>query len=139
MPKFTITNVLNDVTDEAHVTKMCYKDAFLNSEINNYTTFLMIKSWTSKKHTGTLNFTNVMIKCSPQIRKHIMKCMMVMFTWDYQGVKVLITSLYHSAIIAINSTISLVKAQIGICQVPVANVLDGRKLRTVNVTFWRSA
>ena len=63
---------------------------------------------------------------------------MVMFTWDYQGVKVLITSLYQSAIIAISSTISLVNAQITICQLPVANELDGTKLRIATVTLKRS-
>ena len=31
------------------------------------------KFWTSKMYTGTPKFKNVMIKCSPQIRKHIMK------------------------------------------------------------------
>ena len=48
MPKLTITNVPNDMTDEALVTKICDKDAFLNSEINNDATFSVIKSWTSK-------------------------------------------------------------------------------------------
>ena len=73
MPKIRITNVPNEMTDEALVTKICDKDAFLNSEINNDATFSVIKSWTSKRYTGTPNFKNVMIKCSPQIRKHIMK------------------------------------------------------------------
>ena len=59
--------------------------------------------------------------------------MMVMFTWDNQGVKVLITSLYHSDIIAINSTSSLVNAKIRICQLPEAHVLEGAKLRIVTV------
>ena len=54
---------------------------------------------------------------------------MVMFTWDYQGVKVLITSLYHSAMIATSSTISLMNAQIKICQLPVGKVPDGTKQR----------
>ena len=39
MPKITITNVPNDMTDEALVTKICDKNAFLNSELNNYATF----------------------------------------------------------------------------------------------------
>ena len=55
MPNFTITNVTNDMTDEALVTKICDKDAFLNSEINNDATFSVIKSWTSKRYTGTQN------------------------------------------------------------------------------------
>ena len=73
MPKITITNFPNDMTDEALVTKICDKDAFINSEIHNDTTFSVIKSWTSKMYTGTPNFKNVMIKCSPQIRKNITK------------------------------------------------------------------
>ena len=63
---------------------------------------------------------------------------MFMFTWDYQGVKVLITYLYHSAIIAIITTISLVNGLIRICQLPMANVLDGTKLNFVTVTLWTS-
>ena len=57
---------------------------------------------------------------------------MVMFTWDYHDVKVLITSLYHSAIIATSSTISLTSAQIRICQLPVTNVPDGTKKKDCN-------
>ena len=59
---------------------------------------------------------------------------MVMFTWDYQGVNVLIT---YFDIIAISSTISLLNAWIMICQLPVENVLDAIKLRIVTVTLWR--
>ena len=73
MPKNTITNVPNEMTDEALVTKICNKNAFLNNVINNDAIFSVIKSWTIVRYTGTPNFTNVMIKCSPQIRKHIMK------------------------------------------------------------------
>ena len=73
MPKITFTNVPNDMTGEALVTKIYDKDVFLNSEINNDATFSVIKPWTSKMYTGTTNFKSVMIKCSPQIRKHIMK------------------------------------------------------------------
>ena len=50
---------------------------------------------------------------------------MIMFTCDYQCEKVLIISLYHSAIIAINSTISLANAQIMIFLLP-AGKCDGR-------------
>ena len=49
MPKNTITNVPNDMTDESLVTKICDKDSFLNSEINIDVTFPVIKSLTSKK------------------------------------------------------------------------------------------
>ena len=56
LPKITMTNVPNDMIDEALVTKICDKDAFLNSKINNDTTFSVIKSWTSKKYTGTQNY-----------------------------------------------------------------------------------
>ena len=73
MPRFTITEVPIDMTDEVLVTKICVQDAFLSSEINNNITFLVKKSWTSKRYCGTPNFMNVMIKCSPQIRKHIIK------------------------------------------------------------------
>ena len=41
--------------------------------MNNEATFSVVKSWTSKMFTGTQHFKNVMIKSSPQIRKHIMK------------------------------------------------------------------
>ena len=61
------------MTDEALVTKICDKDAFLNSQKNNDATFSVIKSWTSKRYTETKNFINVMVKYSPQISKHIMK------------------------------------------------------------------
>ena len=40
MFKITITNILNDMTDEALVTKVCDKDAFLDSEINSDANFL---------------------------------------------------------------------------------------------------
>ena len=73
MPKILNINVLNDMTDEALVSKICDKDVFLNSEINNKATFSVIKSRTSKRYTGTPNFINVLIRCSSQIRKHIMK------------------------------------------------------------------
>ena len=63
--------------------------------------------------------------------------MVLMFTCDYEGVKVLITSLYHSAVISLSSSISLTVAQIRICQLPLANVLDGTKLRIASVTLWR--
>ena len=49
MPKITITNVPNVMTNETLVTKICDKDAFVNSEINNDSTFSVIKSWTSKR------------------------------------------------------------------------------------------
>ena len=100
--------------------------------------FSVIKSWTSKRYTGTRNFKNVMIKCSPRIRKHIMKVNDDYVYMDYQGVKVSTTSLYHCAITAISSAIWLVNAQIRICQLPVLNVLDATKLRIVTVTLWRS-
>ena len=48
MPKITITNVPNDKTDEALVTKIDLKDAFLSSEISNDVSFSVIKSWTSE-------------------------------------------------------------------------------------------
>ena len=48
MSKIKFTNVPNDMTDEALVTKICDKDVFLKGEINNDTTFSMIKTWTSK-------------------------------------------------------------------------------------------
>ena len=51
MPKITITNVPNDMTDEALVKKICDKDTFLNSEINNDATFSVMKSWKSKRYT----------------------------------------------------------------------------------------
>ena len=44
MPKITITKIPNDMTDEEHVTKICDKDAFQNSEINNDATVSVIKS-----------------------------------------------------------------------------------------------
>ena len=49
MPKIKITNVPNNMTDEALVTKICDKDAFLNRGINNVATFSVIRSWTSKR------------------------------------------------------------------------------------------
>ena len=55
MPKITTKNVSNDMTNEAHVTKICGKDDFLNCERNNDATFPEIKSWTSKGYTGTQN------------------------------------------------------------------------------------
>ena len=55
--------------------------------------------------------------------------MMAVFTWDYQGVIYLMTSLNYSAIIATSLVISLMNAQIRICQLPVANVLNGAKQR----------
>ena len=73
VPEVMSTNVPNDMTDEALFTKICDKDAFLSSEINNDVTFSVIKSWTSKRYTRTPNFKNILIKCSPQVRKHIMK------------------------------------------------------------------
>ena len=73
MPEITIKNFPNEMTDETLVTKICDKDAFLNSEINKDATFSVIKSRARKRYTGTPNFKNVMIKCSLQIRKHIMK------------------------------------------------------------------
>ena len=54
------------------------------------------------------------------------------------GVKGFITSSYHSVVIAIITTISLVNAQIKICQHTVGNVMDGTKLKIVTVTLWRS-
>ena len=39
MPKITITNVPNNKTDEALVTKNCDNDDFLKSEKNNDATF----------------------------------------------------------------------------------------------------
>ena len=65
MPKITITNVPNDMTDEAFVTKICNKDAFLSSEVNNDAIFSVTKSLTSKRYIGIPNFKNAMIKCSP--------------------------------------------------------------------------
>ena len=73
MPIITITNVPNDMTEEVLVTNICYKDAFLNSEINKDATFSVIKSWIRKRFTGTPNFKNLMIKCFPQIKKSITK------------------------------------------------------------------
>ena len=64
--------------------------------------------------------------------------MMNRFTWEYQGVKVLITSLYLSAITAINSTILLMNYHIKISQLPVTNVMDGIKLRIITVILLRS-
>ena len=61
------------MTDETLVTKSCDKDAFLKSETNIDALFSVIKSWSSKRYTGTPNFTNTMIKCSLHIRKHTMK------------------------------------------------------------------
>ena len=66
------------------------------------------------------------------------KIMMVIFTWNYQGVKVLITSLYHSVIIATSSIISLMNGLVKICQLPVTNVRDDTKQMIVTVTLWRS-
>ena len=43
MPKITITNALNDMTDEALVTKICGKVAFINSEIYIDATFFSNK------------------------------------------------------------------------------------------------
>ena len=71
MPKIAITNFPNEMTDEVLVTNICDKDAFLNSEINNDCIFSVIKSWISKRYTGTPNFKNVVIKPYPQIRKHM--------------------------------------------------------------------
>ena len=51
MPKITITIVPNDMTDELLVTKICDKDAFLNSELKNEASSSMIKSWTNKRYT----------------------------------------------------------------------------------------
>ena len=73
MPKITITNIPNEMTDEALVTKIFNKDASLMSEINNDAIFSVIISWRSKRYTITPSFKNLMKKCSPQIRKHIMK------------------------------------------------------------------
>ena len=57
MPKITITNVPNDIfSDEALVTKICDKDAFLISEINKDASFSVSKTWTRKRYTGTPNF-----------------------------------------------------------------------------------
>ena len=73
MPKITIIGVPNDITDEALVSQICDKDAFLNSEIHNDETFSVIKSWTINRYSGTQKFKILMVKCSPQIKKHIMK------------------------------------------------------------------
>ena len=73
MRKITITSIPNDMTDEAFVTNICDQDAFIDCEINYDETFSVMKSWTSKRYTGTQNLKNVMIKCFMQIRKHIMK------------------------------------------------------------------
>ena len=62
---------------------------------------------------------------------------MVMFTWGYHVIKVLIYFLYHCDINAISSTNSLVNVQIRICQLPVANVRDARKLRILTTNFSR--
>ena len=73
MAELTITNVANDMTDEAHLSKICNKDVFLNGEINNGATISVIRYWTSKKYSWTPNFKNQLIKCSPRTRKHIVK------------------------------------------------------------------
>ena len=73
MPEITITNVLNDMTEEAFVSKICDEDTYLNCEINNNTTFSVKKFWTSKRYSGTPKFKNALIKSSLQIRKQIMK------------------------------------------------------------------
>ena len=70
---FCLDEVKKLMTDEVLVTKICDKYAFLNSEKKNDATFSVIRSWTSERYTGTSIFKNVMIKCSPQISKHIMK------------------------------------------------------------------
>ena len=43
------------MTDEALVTKICDKYAFLNAKINSDATLSVINSWTSKRYTGTQN------------------------------------------------------------------------------------
>ena len=61
-----------------------------------------MKSWTSKKLSGTPNFKNVMIKCSPQMRKYIMQDNDGSVHVGLSRCKVLITSFYPSANIAIS-------------------------------------
>ena len=48
IPRITITNVPNDMTFEALVTKTCDKDAFLNSDKKMMLLFSVINSWRSK-------------------------------------------------------------------------------------------
>ena len=138
MSKITNTNVLNDMTDEALVTKFCDKIDFINIEINNDASFSVTNSWTSKRYPGTPNFKNVRIKCCPQIRKHTLKDNDGYVYVGQSRCKIFITFLYHSAIIALSSTIALVNAQLKIYQLPVAIVLDATKLSILTVTIWRS-
>ena len=138
LSEITITIVPNDMTDEALVTKICDKNDFLSCEINNDAAFSVIKSWTSNRYTGTTNFKNLMTKCSPQIRKHLITDTGGYVYVGHSRCKILITSFYHSAIHATSSNILLMIAQIRISQVPVAIVTDGTKRKIVTVTLWIS-
>ena len=42
------------MTHEAHVTKICDKDALLNSKINNSASFSVVKSWTSRRYNDKI-------------------------------------------------------------------------------------
>ena len=61
------------MNDEALVSKICDKYVSLSGEINKDDVFSMMKSRKSERYAGTPNLKNVLIKCSPQIKKHIIK------------------------------------------------------------------
>ena len=48
--------VPKDMADEVFVSKICVKDHFLKSGTNNDATFSVIKSRTSARYVGSLNF-----------------------------------------------------------------------------------
>ena len=127
------------MTDEALFTKICDKDVFLESEINIDATYSVIKSRTSKRCTWIPNFKNVMIKCSPQIRKHIMKdndgCAYMRLSRCKSLYHFFVPQCYHSYKF---NPISLMNAQIRICQLSEANMLECTKLKIVTETLWRS-
>ena len=73
MPKITVTGVPVDMSDEALLTEICAKDTVINNEINKNAVFSVVKTWTNKNRPGSSRYKNVLVKCSPEIRNHVIK------------------------------------------------------------------
>lgn len=73
LPKITITGVPIDMNDETLLSEIRAKDMVINNEVTNNATFSVVKTWTNKNRPGASYFKNVVVKCSPKIRKHVME------------------------------------------------------------------
>ena len=70
-PKITVTGVPVATSNETLLSEICVKDSVIDAEVKNDAMFSVVKSWTNKNRPGVSKYKNVLIKCSPKIRNHV--------------------------------------------------------------------